>query len=102
MKTSNRKESAGIKHTPQRTCVGCRQVKNKREMVRLVRLPDGSVAVDETGKKSGRGAYICPARDCWEKALEGKQLERTLKTTINKDNRNELGIASRSLIKGEI
>jgi predicted RNA-binding protein YlxR (DUF448 family) len=76
-------------------------VKSKREMMRLVRLPDGGVAVDETGKKSGRGAYICPARDCWEKALAGKQLERTLKTTINKDKHKELGIASRSLIKGE-
>ena len=101
MKTSRHKESAGIKHTPQRTCVGCRQIKNKREMVRLVRLPDGSVEVDDTGKKNGRGAYICPTRDCWEKALAGKQLERTLKTVLRDTSRRELEIAGQSLIKGE-
>lgn len=91
----------GTKHSPQRTCIGCREVKNKREMVRLVRLPEGNVKVDETGKEKGRGAYICPSRECWEKALTGKQLERTLKTIITKDTLNELGIAGQSLIKGE-
>jgi predicted RNA-binding protein YlxR (DUF448 family) len=90
-----------MKHVPQRTCVACRQVKNKREMVRLVRLPDGSVEVDETGKRNGRGAYICPTRHCWDKALKEKQLERTLKTVIKAANLRELGLAGESQIKGE-
>jgi len=101
MKNSRHKESTGIKRAPQRTCVGCRQIKNKREMVRLVRLPDGRVEVDDTAKKNGRGAYICPTRDCWDKALAGKQLERTLKTVLSDTSRRELGISSQSLIRGE-
>ena len=101
MKISRNNESVGVKHSPQRTCVACRQVKTKREMMRLVRMPDGSVEVDNTGKKNGRGAYICPTRDCWDKALAEKQLERTLKTVLNEVNRRELGMAGQSLIKGE-
>lgn len=101
MKTSTNKESTKTKSAPQRTCVGCRQVKDKREMLRLVRLTDGSVEIDKTGKKNGRGAYICPSPDCWDKALKGKQLERTLKTSISQANYTELGTASQSLVKGE-
>jgi len=101
MKNSLNTNSAGAKHTPQRTCVACRQVKTKREMVRLVRIPDGSIEVDDTGRKSGRGAYICPTRDCWDKALVEKHLERTLRTDIKEANRRELELAGQSLIKGE-
>jgi predicted RNA-binding protein YlxR (DUF448 family) len=93
--------NAGTKRIPQRTCIACRQVRNKREMLRLVRLPDGRVEVDETGKKNGRGAYICPTHHCWDKALREKQLERTLKTVIKEANLRELGLAGQSLIKGE-
>ena len=57
------------KHVPQRTCVACRQVKSKRELIRIVRASDGRVFVDETGKTSGRGAYLCRDRACWEKAV---------------------------------
>ena len=101
MKTSANRGPAGTKHFPQRTCVAFREVKNKREMLRLVRLPNGSVEVDETGKKNGRGAYICPTRHCWDKALKEKQLERTLKTVIKEANLRELGLAGQSLIKGD-
>jgi uncharacterized protein len=57
------------KHIPQRTCVGCREVDAKRELVRIVRTPDGHVVADPTGKKAGRGAYLHKERDCWEVAL---------------------------------
>ena len=64
---------------PLRTCVACRTVRPKRELVRIVRTPGGEVMVDETGKHSGRGAYLCRQRGCWEAALARQQLGRALK-----------------------
>ncbi len=78
------------KRVPQRTCVGCRQVRPKREMLRIVRTPDEGVQIDRTGKRSGRGAYLCYSRACWEKALAGNQLERALKTTLTEEERARL------------
>lgn len=98
--TSNTK-AAGSKHVPQRTCIGCREVKPKRELVRVVRTPDGNIELDNTGRKNGRGAYVCPNRGCWEKALAGKQLERTLRGNISEANRDELKTSGRNLFKGE-
>lgn len=79
-----------IKHIPQRTCVACHRVSAKRELIRLVRIADGSVEVDITGKKAGRGTYLCPAPDCWEAGLKGKKLEHTLRTRLTEDNRRQL------------
>lgn len=73
------------KHVPQRTCVGCRKIRPKREMVRIVCTPDQGVKIDETGKAPGRGAYLCRERQCWEKALSGKRLEYALKTGLSKE-----------------
>lgn len=101
MKILVKGQSPAGRRVPQRTCVGCRQVKAKRELVRLVRTPDGSIELDDTGKKNGRGAYVCPNRDCWEKALAGKQLERTLHGTLGEANRAELITGGKSLFKGE-
>lgn len=70
------------KHVPQRTCIACRAVRPKRDLVRIVRTPEGAVVVDETGKRNGRGAYLCRQRACWERALEQKQLEQALNTTL--------------------
>ncbi len=78
------------KHTPQRTCVACRTVKAKQELTRLVRVSDGSVAVDAGGRKAGRGAYLCQSRGCWEVGLRGSQLEHVLRTTLTQGNRNSL------------
>jgi len=69
-------------HVPQRTCVGCRQVRPKREMIRVVRTPDAGVQIDLTGKRAGRGAYLCPQSACWEAALTGGRLERALRTRL--------------------
>ncbi|MEW6661207.1 MAG: RNase P modulator RnpM [Bacillota bacterium] len=71
------------KKIPQRMCVGCREKKNKRELIRIVRTPEGSVLIDKTGKKSGRGAYICNDSQCLSKAVKSKSLEKALNTTIS-------------------
>ena len=74
------------KHIPERTCVACRSVRPKRELVRIVRTPEGKVEPDPTGKHRGRGAYLCPIRACWELALKKKGLESVLKTTISPED----------------
>ena len=70
------------RHVPQRTCIACRTARPKRELVRIVRTPEGMVMVDETGKRSGRGAYLCRHRICWETALAQRRIERALKVTL--------------------
>jgi hypothetical protein len=71
------------RHVPRRTCVACRQGRPKRELIRIVRTPEGDVLVDETGKRNGRGAYLCRQRSCWRKALDQGHLARALKTTLD-------------------
>ena len=80
----------GRKHIPQRTCIACRQVKDKRELVRVVRTPERFVEVDETGKKSGRGAYLCRSAPCWRKVLEKDALNRALKMSLTVEQKDEL------------
>ena len=70
------------KKIPQRQCMGCRERKEKRELIRVVRAPDGSVNLDFRGKAPGRGAYICPDMACLKKALRSKALDRSLEVTI--------------------
>ena len=70
------------KKIPQRQCMGCRERKAKREMIRVVRCPDGSVNLDFGGKMNGRGAYICPDPECLKKAIRSKSLERSLEVAI--------------------
>ena len=78
------------RHVPQRTCVACRSTSPKRAFIRLVRTPEGTVAIDPTGKRAGRGAYLCARRDCWEEALKRDRLARALKTTITPEDRERL------------
>ena len=70
------------KKIPQRQCMGCRERKAKKEMIRVVRCTDGTVNLDFSGKMNGRGAYICPNPDCLKKALRSKALDRSLEVTI--------------------
>jgi hypothetical protein len=63
-------------------CVGCREMKNKRELVRIVRSPQGDIDLDTTGKKPGRGAYICPEPECLKQAIKGKRLQKALEQNI--------------------
>jgi len=92
----------GVRRVPQRTCVACRRVGVKRELVRLVRNPAGCIEIDSTGKKQGRGAYICPDPACWDKALKGKQLELHLKCRLAPENREQLIKDSAGLVKGVV
>ncbi len=78
------------KHIPQRTCVGCRTSSAKREFVRVVRTPEGAVEVDPSGKRAGRGAYLCAQRSCWDEALKKGRLAQALRTTISSDHRDAL------------
>ena len=70
------------KKIPQRQCMGCRERKAKRELIRVVRGTDGNVTLDFGGKAPGRGAYICPNAECLKKALRSKALDRSLEVTI--------------------
>ena len=72
-----------IKKIPQRQCVGCREMKNKKELIRVLKTDDG-IIIDDTGKKNGRGAYICPNADCLKKAIDNKGLERSFKMPVDK------------------
>ena len=79
-----------VRHIPQRTCAACGEVRPKGELVRLVRVSGGGVEVDPGGKRAGRGAYLCPAPDCWQIGLKKGRLEYTLRTTLTQDNREQL------------
>jgi uncharacterized protein len=68
---------------PMRVCIGCQEKKPKKELVRIVRTPNGEVMLDSTGKKAGRGAYICPQEVCLNKAIKARRLERNLQTKIS-------------------
>jgi predicted RNA-binding protein YlxR (DUF448 family) len=70
---------------PQRMCVGCREMKDKKELLRIVRTPEGQVEFDPTGKKSGRGAYICRAEGCLQRADKVKALQKALQCDIPAD-----------------
>ena len=79
-----------VRKTPQRKCLGCNQVKDKKELVRVVRSPEGEVSVDRAGKKPGRGAYVCPCTECIEKAIANKSLERALEIKVTQEVKEEL------------
>ncbi len=89
-----KKRTSGNQSTPrrkpQRTCIACRNVREKRELVRLVRTPEGVVTLDETGRMPGRGAYLCTDPVCWEKAVKGNLLEHAFRITIKQENRTAL------------
>ena len=73
------------KKIPMRQCCGCREMKNKKEMLRVIRTPEGDVCLDATGRKNGRGAYICPSMECLKAAMKNKGIERSLNVSIPKE-----------------
>lgn len=81
------------KHQPQRTCIGCREAKNKRDLIRVVRTPEGPVTVDPTGKANGRGVYVCRKVECLERALTKERLAQALKVTVPQERIAELRAA---------
>lgn len=70
------------KKIPMRQCVGCKEMKNKREMMRVLKTAEGPIVIDTTGRKNGRGAYLCMTKDCLAKARKNKGLERSFKMSI--------------------
>jgi len=78
------------RHVPQRTCVACRDKSNKRALFRIVRTPDGQAEVDLTGRKPGRGAYICDTPACWERATKSSKLDHALKTELTPETKDAL------------
>jgi len=73
------------KKIPLRMCAGCGGMKSKKEMIRVLKTPEGEIVIDSTGKKNGRGAYICCSVECLKKAIKTKGLERSLKVNIPKE-----------------
>ncbi len=73
---------AANRKIPMRKCVGCQEMKNKKEMIRIIRTQEGEFMLDATGRKNGRGAYICPSAECLKKAIKSKGLERSFKQSI--------------------
>ena len=71
-----------VKKIPQRQCVGCRTMKDKKALIRVVKTPEGAIVLDATGKKSGRGAYVCPDPACLQKARKSRALERAFSLAI--------------------
>jgi len=78
------------KHILQRTCVACRQVKDKRQLIRLVRISNGGIEVDTGGRKAGRGAYLCRSPQCWRAGLKGSQLGYALRATLTQETKEQL------------
>ena len=68
--------------TPLRKCTGCQEMKDKKEMFRILRTPEGEILLDAGGKKNGRGAYVCPKVSCLQKAMKSRALERSLKVAV--------------------
>ena len=88
---------------PLRQCIGCGEMKSKKEMIRVLKTADDTIEIDATGRRNGRGAYLCPSMDCWKKAVKSKGLERSLKMAIPKEvyealekEMNLLGLATRA------
>lgn len=78
------------KHVPLRACVVCGTKAAKRELNRIVRTPSGELLVDGTGKRSGRGAYLCSNPDCWQRAFSGSRLSRALRADVTAEDRGRL------------
>ncbi len=74
-----------MKKQPQRTCMGCNQKKDKNELIRIVKNKDNEISIDRTGKKEGRGAYICDDEKCLEKVIKSKRLEKALDIKISQE-----------------
>lgn len=90
------------KRIPERQCVGCQELKQKRSMVRVVLTPEGEILIDATGKRAGRGAYICPDQACFDRAKKRRSLDRGLKTSVSLEIYDQLAaiVAATSVGRG--
>ena len=74
-----------VKKIPLRQCIGCGEMKIKKEMIRVIKTAEGEILLDATGRKNGRGAYLCPSMECFKKAVKGRGLERSFKMAIPRE-----------------
>ena len=74
-----------MKKVPLRQCIGCQEMKSKKEMIRVIKTAEDEIMLDATGRKNGRGAYLCPSMECLKKEVKGKGLERSFKMAIPKE-----------------
>ena len=74
-----------MKKVPLRQCIGCQEMKSKKEMIRVIKTAEDEIMLDATGGKNGRGAYLCPSMECLKKAVKGKGLDRSFKMAIPKE-----------------
>ena len=74
-----------VKKIPLRQCIGCGEMKSKKEMIRVFKTAEGEILLDATGRKNGRGAYLCPSMECFKKAVKGRGLERSFKMAIPRE-----------------
>ena len=74
-----------VKKIPLRQCIGCGEMKSKKEMIRVIKTAEGEILLDATGRKNGRGAYLCPSMECFKKAVKGRGLERAFKMAIPRE-----------------
>ena len=79
-----------MKRQPQRTCMGCNEKKDKKDLIRIVKNKENEITIDRTGKQDGRGAYICDNPECLKKAINSKRLEKCFETKINEEIYKEL------------
>lgn len=79
-----------MKQMPQRTCVGCMQKKDKNNLIRIVKNKQNEISIDKTGKKEGRGIYICNSQECLEKAIKTKRMEKSFEIKISEEIYNDL------------
>ena len=74
-----------VKKIPLRQCIGCGEMKSKKEMIRVIKTAEDQILLDATGRKNGRGAYLCPSIECFKKAVKGRGLERSFKMAIPRE-----------------
>ena len=91
-----------MKKVPTRTCMGCNQKKDKTELIRIVKNKENNISVDITGKKEGRGAYICKDKECLEKLMKNKRLEKVFDMKISDEIYDELATAQEKYNGGEV
>lgn len=89
------------RHVPQRSCVVCREKQDKRALIRVVNTPDEGVVVDPTGKRNGRGAYLCTKQSCWDAALTGNVLDHALHTQLTQLERELLNAQRPAALQAE-
>ncbi len=88
-----------IRKKPQRTCIACNEVKNKQELIRLVRTSDDCIEVDIGGREAGRGAYLCTNEECWNIAIKSNRLERRMKVRLSEGSKAQLSKFGREIQK---